>query len=108
MDVAALAAGMANRDFCPERESELVLKRHASASTVAVALREGEGPKCRLGCAARRAEADGRCPKPTGLRAEHAVNDRAAPRNADAPEIMRADDVSLEAETSGTGPAARS
>ena len=26
-DVAALAAGMANRDFCPERESEFVLKR---------------------------------------------------------------------------------
>ena len=91
LDVAALAAGMANRDFGPEREGEFVssASASASASTVAVALREGEGRKCRLGCAAaraaRRAEADARRPKPTGLRAVHAVIDRAAPHKAGAP-----------------------
>ena len=78
--------------------------------------REGEGPKCRLGCAAarvaRRAEADARRPKPTELRARpRPVTDRAAPGNADAPGVARAADVSVipmvEAETSGIGLAAR-
>jgi len=111
-DFTALAAGMVNRDSCPERESEFVRSARASASTVAVALREDEGPKCRLGCVARRAEADARRPEPAGLRAEHAVTDRAAPRNADAPGVARAADVSVipmvEAEASGIGAAARS